>query len=171
MQRGGIRHWPFESKYLEKFEIVEEQRDGLRLFPHTEQLPLLSKAINQEFTAGLTTRLAATNESGDTYRKLELRSLAQHFCQMLNGARPDHLLWQTNRVRQSCVRPVRRTRPDGHRRMPERIHRRILPFDADLPARESRVRRGHQLLWSGEPSDAGGRAPRRILRGDRAWPE
>ena len=28
MQRGAIRHWPFQSKYLEKFEVVEERRNG-----------------------------------------------------------------------------------------------------------------------------------------------
>src|SRR4051812_43638878 len=60
-RRGEVRHWPFESKYLRDFEVVEERRDGYRLFPHTEQLPLLSKAINHEFATGLTARLAKTD--------------------------------------------------------------------------------------------------------------
>ncbi len=91
MQRGGIHHWPFESKYLRDFEVLEERRDGLRLFPRTEQLPLLAKAIDAEFHAGLTTRLANTDERGDPWRKMQLREAALAYCTVVNAARSDHL--------------------------------------------------------------------------------
>jgi len=90
-RRGEVRHWPFESKYLRDFEVVEERRDGYRLFPHTEQLPLLSKVINDEFQRGLTTRLAKTDARADEWRKLCLWNIAGSFCNFLGVARPDHL--------------------------------------------------------------------------------
>src|ERR1051326_1698760 len=78
--RGETRHWPFESKYLRDFEVVEECRNGLRLFPHTDQLPLLSKAIHREFEWGLTSRLANADHRADHWRKLQLRGAALAFC-------------------------------------------------------------------------------------------
>jgi len=89
--KPSVRAWPFESKYLRDFAVVEERRHGLRLFPATEQLPLLSSAINREFESGLTSRLASTDARGDMWRKLCLWKSANSFCQYLNSARPDHL--------------------------------------------------------------------------------
>lgn len=89
--RGETRHWPFESKYLRDFEVVEERRNGLRLFPHTDQLPLLSKAINREFEFGLTSRLVYADHRADHWRKLQLYEAVQVFCSIINAARPDRL--------------------------------------------------------------------------------
>jgi hypothetical protein len=89
--KASVRAWPFESKYLRDFAVVEERHRDLRLFPATEQLPTLSRAINREFESGLTTRLAATDGRGDPWRKLQLWKAAEAFCDILNSARPDHL--------------------------------------------------------------------------------
>lgn len=91
MNRGVARHWPLESVYLRDFEVLEERQHGRRLFPHTEQLPALSRAVDLEFYGGLPGRLAATDARGDSFRKLQLRELARGFCSVLNAARPDHL--------------------------------------------------------------------------------
>ena len=89
--KPSVRAWAFESKYLRDFAVVEERHNGLRLFPATEQLPLLAPAIEQEFRAGLTTRLAATDGRADPWRKLQLREAAMAFSNVVNAARPDHL--------------------------------------------------------------------------------
>lgn len=86
-----IRHWPFASRYLRDFEVLEEHRDGQRFFPRTDQLPLLAKAIHREFEQGLTTRLANTDERADMWRKLQLQEAVRVFCTIINAARPDHL--------------------------------------------------------------------------------
>ncbi len=89
--KPSVRAWPFESKYLRDFAVVEERHNGLRLFPATEQLPLLSQAITREFEYGLTSRLAHTDSRADNWRKLQLRELAFAFTTIINAARPDHL--------------------------------------------------------------------------------
>jgi len=89
--KPSIRAWPFESRFLLDYAVVEERHSYLRRFPATEQLPTLSKAINKEFEAGLTTRLATTNGRADHWRKLHLKDAVWTFCQVLNNARPDHL--------------------------------------------------------------------------------
>ncbi len=40
------QHAPFESIYLDKFEVVEQVADGTHRYPHTDQLATLSRAIN-----------------------------------------------------------------------------------------------------------------------------
>ena len=89
--KPSVRAWPFESKFLRDFAVVEERHNGLRLFPATDQLPLLSQAITREFEYGLTSRLAHTDGRADNWRKLCLWRAADSFCQYLNSARPDHL--------------------------------------------------------------------------------
>ena len=89
--KQSVRAWEFQSKYLRDFAVVEERHNGLCLFPATEQLPLLSRAIDEEFKAGLTTRLAATDGRGDSWRKLQLWKASTAFCSFLNSGRPDHL--------------------------------------------------------------------------------
>ncbi|MCG3150303.1 MAG: hypothetical protein PCFJNLEI_03786 [Verrucomicrobiae bacterium] len=89
--KSPVRAWPFESKYLRDFAVVEERRGQLRLFPATEQLPLLSKAIDAEFKAGLTERLAHTDARANGFRKHQLAEIALFFCTVANRARPDHL--------------------------------------------------------------------------------
>jgi hypothetical protein len=120
MRRGEIRHWPFASKKLENFEVIEERHKQYRLFPHTDQLPVLSEIINQEFAAGLTTRLAATDARADGYRKLQLSEAAFVFCTCLNGARSDHLhvqpFYTPDMIAQiAIIQQITELAPEGNR--------------------------------------------------------
>ena len=51
-----MKHIPFESIYREQFEVVEERHGHVSLYPHTDQLPLLLRALNLEFLGGLPDR-------------------------------------------------------------------------------------------------------------------
>src|SRR5689334_10740737 len=42
----GTKHNPFQSIYRENFEVVEQRRGKVRWYPHTEQLPVLLRALN-----------------------------------------------------------------------------------------------------------------------------
>jgi len=117
--KSSVRAWPFESKYLRDFAVVEEHRGDLRFLPATEQLPLLSKAIDEEFYAGLTPRLAATDARGDVLRKILLKEAAEGFCTILNGARPDHLHVQPFYTREgvtqlSILQQITKIEPQGN---------------------------------------------------------
>jgi len=117
--KPSVRAWPFESKYLRDFAVVEERHNGLRLFPATDQLPLLSQAINREFEYGLTSRLAHTDSRADNWRKLCLWRAADSFCQYLNSSRPDHLHVQPYYTPElltqvAIVQEVTRSTPQGN---------------------------------------------------------
>ena len=49
----AMKHVPFQSNYRPDFEVVEERRGNLSLYPHTEQLPLLLRALNAMVLKGL----------------------------------------------------------------------------------------------------------------------
>jgi hypothetical protein len=86
-----MRHVAFESVYRPDFEVVE-QRDGkVTLYPHTEQLPVLLRALNLEFYGALPPRIARVDHRGDGYHKIVLRTAALMFCGSINAARPDNL--------------------------------------------------------------------------------
>jgi len=141
-----VRAWPFESKYLRDFAVVEERRGNLRLFPATEQLPLLSKAIDQEFHAGLTARLANTDARAADYRKYLLSECAFMFCSCLNRARPDHLNVQPYFTRDlitrvAVVQQVTAIEPAGNRHWFRFFH-----GDAFLP---DLYLSGKRLVFSG----------------------
>ena len=150
MKRTVERFWPFESKYLRDFVVLEELQPGRRLFPRTDQLPLLSKAINREFMAGLTTRLAATDGRADPWRKLQLHTAAFAFSTFLNAARPDHLhvrpYYTPELVTQmAVVQHITEIEPDGNR-----YWFRYFRDDAFLP---DIYLSGKRVLFSGHAID------------------
>ena len=86
-----MKHTTFQSNYKTEFEVVE-QRDGkLRLYPHTEQLPVLLRALNMEFYGGLPARLARLDARGSGFDKIALRNAALLFCAEINASRKDSL--------------------------------------------------------------------------------
>ena len=84
-------HNPFESIYLEKFEVVEQVKGNTSLYPHTEQLPALSRAIDLEFYGPLSNRIAHVDVRADEYHKGLLNLAAVLFCRYLNESRADEL--------------------------------------------------------------------------------
>ena len=113
-----MKHIPFQSHYRENFEVVEERHGHVRLYPHTDQLPLLLRALNLEFLGGLPDRLARVDKRADGFRKIILRHAALMYCASLNAARPDRLTVSERIVsasssvamivRSSVERPIRR---------------------------------------------------------------
>ena len=80
-------------KYLEDITLVEEiLPDGTRLFPHTGQLAMVSKAVDKEFFEALPRNLAITDHRGDDKRKYMLHKIAAHYCDFINATRDDELL-------------------------------------------------------------------------------
>jgi hypothetical protein len=86
-----MKHAPFQSIYRPDFEVVEQREGNRRLFPHTSQLPLLSRAINLEFYGPLPPRIARVDRRADGFHKIVLHTAAMMFCGAVNGARPDGL--------------------------------------------------------------------------------
>ena len=62
-----MQHRPFESIYRPDFEVVEQRRGHVSLFPHTDQLPLLLRALNLEFYGGLPGRIARVDRRADGF--------------------------------------------------------------------------------------------------------
>lgn len=87
-----MKHLPFQSAYRESFQVVEERRGNFSLYPHTEQLPLISRALNHEFYSALPHRVAQTDHRGDMFRKMCLSSGATIFCSHIHRDRPDDVL-------------------------------------------------------------------------------
>ncbi len=86
-----IKHVPFESIYRQEYEIVEEHRGNLRLYPHTDQLPIISRAINLEFYGALPNKIAYADHRADGFHKIALHEAALMFCAGVNGCRSDRL--------------------------------------------------------------------------------
>jgi hypothetical protein len=88
-----IRYRDCSLKYLEDIALVEEiLPDGTRLFPHTGQMPLVSKAVDREFLEALPRHYAITDQRGDDQRKIGLHHLAGTFSIIINACRQDELL-------------------------------------------------------------------------------
>jgi hypothetical protein len=86
-----MKHSPFESIYRQNFEVVEQRQGKVTLFPHTDQLPLLFRALNLEFHGGLPGRIARVDHRADGFHKIVLRTAAMLFCNSLNCSRSDRL--------------------------------------------------------------------------------
>lgn len=86
-----MKHSPFQSHYRPDFEVVEQREGNRRLFPHTAQLPHISRAINFEFYRPLPPRIARVDHRADGFHKIVLESAATMFCGAVNGARSDGL--------------------------------------------------------------------------------
>ncbi len=85
------KHVPFASAFRPNFEVVEERHGKVSLFPHTEQLPLLYRALNLEFRNALPDYIARTDRRGDGFHKQMLRHAALLYCNLFNAARTDGL--------------------------------------------------------------------------------
>jgi len=85
------QHTPFESIYLDKFEVVEQVKGSTHLYPHTEQLPALSRAINLEFYGALPNRVAHADARAAGYHKVLLDIAAHQYCLVINLNRVDKL--------------------------------------------------------------------------------
>lgn len=86
-----MRNAPFKSIYRDNIRVVEERRGNLTLFPHTDQLPMLYRALNLEFLGGLPGRIARVDARADDYHKLLRYVAAFNFCTLINGDRSDEV--------------------------------------------------------------------------------
>lgn len=89
------KHLPFASVFRPDFEVVEERHGRFSLFPHTEQLPLLHRALNLEFRNALPDYIARTDRRGDGFHKNLLKHAALTYCNLFNAARTDGLHLQS----------------------------------------------------------------------------
>ena len=86
-----MQHAPFQSLYRDNFQVVEERRGKIRLYPHTEQLSVLLNALNSEFYSRLPPRIARVDHRADGFHKITLKHSAIMFCGFINGTRADEL--------------------------------------------------------------------------------
>lgn len=86
-----MKHKPFQSIYRPDFEVIEQRVGHASYYPHTEQLPLLLRAINLEFLGGLPDRIARVDKRADGFHKIMRYHAALMYCANLNNARPDQL--------------------------------------------------------------------------------
>jgi hypothetical protein len=84
-----MKHVPFDSRYRENFQVVEERRGKTTFFPHSAQLPLLWRALNLEFCQPLPDRVARTDHRGDMVRKMMLADAVHLFATHVNRDRAD----------------------------------------------------------------------------------
>jgi hypothetical protein len=65
------KYLPFDSSYLANFQVVEQREGNISRFPHTDQLPVLLRALNNEFRSGLPDRIARVDHRANDYMKME----------------------------------------------------------------------------------------------------
>lgn len=87
-----IKHYRFDSQYLNNFIVVEERRGNLRFFPHTDQLPALHEALEKEFRAPLSQLISRVNNLSDDYWKITRKFAVSSFCHVFNSGRSDKLI-------------------------------------------------------------------------------
>lgn len=87
-----MKHSPFQSSYLQDFVILEERQGKRTLYPRTDQLPLLARALRWEFLSMLPHRIARVDARSTGYHKIERSFAAEGFCRVINASRPDGLL-------------------------------------------------------------------------------
>ena len=85
----AMKHRPFDSIYRPDFEVVEKREGAVSYFPHTDQLPILHRALNLEFRGGLPSGIGKVNAKSDGFRKLLLAQSVSFFCDFANVARQD----------------------------------------------------------------------------------
>ena len=85
------KYSPFESAHLKNFQVVEQHEANISKFPHTEQLPKLLTALNQEFRDGLPDKIARVDHRGSDFMKYARYFAAAAFCGIKNEARKDGL--------------------------------------------------------------------------------
>ena len=119
---AAMKHNPFQSSYRENFQVVEQRLGNTTLYPHTDQLPRLHRALNYEFLTPLPDRIARVDKRADGFHKIMLRQAALMYCICLNDARADGLrlyaLPDADRVvRLTIVQQISENTPLG------RVHR------------------------------------------------
>ena len=90
-RHAAMKHNPFQSNYREEFEVVEQRLGNAVLYPHTDQLPQLHRALNLEFLGALPGHIARVDKRADGFHKIMLRRAAMMFTGVLNDARTDQL--------------------------------------------------------------------------------
>jgi hypothetical protein len=85
------KHFKFDSKHLTDFVVVDERRDNISLYPHTQQLAKLHVALYKEFRAPLSQIIARVNRYSDDFKKIVRYYSAHAFCQFINSGRSDRL--------------------------------------------------------------------------------
>jgi len=91
MRSEPIKFSSFDSIYRHEYTVVEERRGDVSLYPHTDQLPVISRAINLEFYGALPPNVARVDHRADGFHKIMLKEAASMFCYSINGARADKL--------------------------------------------------------------------------------
>jgi hypothetical protein len=86
-----MKHNPFQSIYREEFEVVEQRLGNTTLYPHTDQLPQLHRALNLEFLNPLPGHIARVDKRADGFHKIMMRRAAMMYCNILNDARADQV--------------------------------------------------------------------------------
>ena len=86
-----MKHKPFQSSYREEFEVIEQRLGHTTLYPHTDQLPHLHRALTYDFYSPLPDRIARVDKRADGFHKILLRQATLMFCGVLNDARTDEL--------------------------------------------------------------------------------
>jgi hypothetical protein len=119
---AAMKQNPFQSSYRENFQVVEQRLGNTTLYPHTDQLPHLHRALTYEFLTPLPDRIARVDKRADGFHKIMLRQAALMYCTCLNDAREDGLrlysLPDADRVsRLTIVQQVSENTPLG------RVHR------------------------------------------------
>src|SRR5262245_44782497 len=100
-------HHPFSSDYKPDFHVVEERKGNRRLFPATEQLPILLRALRHEFHLGLPRKLADADSRASDFVKIQRKMVVEMFCHYVNNSRKDDLklfgLLDRDRVSQLAI--------------------------------------------------------------------
>ena len=86
-----MKHLPFNSLYRHEFEVVEQRQNNVRFYPHTDQLPVLLRALNLEFYGALPGHIARVDHRGDGFHKIMRKWAALIFCACINRSRSDQL--------------------------------------------------------------------------------
>jgi len=86
-----MKHLQFDSIYRPDFQVVEQRQGRTTLYPHTDQLAVLYRALRLEFLGGLPPRYSRADHRADGPTKIGLRLAALMFCGAVNDARTDGL--------------------------------------------------------------------------------
>lgn len=104
------RQYDFINKA--NFKVVEKstldpKQGNLTLFPHTDQLPKLWEAINQDFRKPLAGKFAIATPASADHIKYAFLLAAQGYCALHNQSRSDKIVLRAlpdqNRVTQICI--------------------------------------------------------------------
>ena len=86
-----MKHVPFQSIYREEFEVVEQKLGNVSLYPHTDQLPVIHRALNLEFLGALPGYISRIDKRADDFHKILLYNAALYYSTISNVARTDRL--------------------------------------------------------------------------------